>query len=66
MIIKHLQTCLKKVTKSGKKGGDVGVAGIRSDDDKADTRIYSVQGVRVTRPSVPGVYIVNGRKYVVR
>ena len=49
-----------------KKGGDVGVAGIRSDDNKADTRIYSVQGVRVTRPSVPGVYIVNGRKYVVR
>ena len=31
-----------------------------------DNHIYNLQGQRVSSPSTPGIYIKNGRKFVVR
>ena len=37
-----------------------------SDDAKGDNRIYNLQGIEVTNPTAPGIYIRNGKKFVVR
>ena len=37
-----------------------------SDEAKGDNRIYNLQGIEVTNPTAPGIYIRNGKKFVVR
>jgi hypothetical protein len=37
-----------------------------SDDDMQSSACYTLQGVRIAKPTAPGVYIANGRKVVVR
>ena len=32
----------------------------------ADKAIYTLSGVRVTKASKPGIYVQNGRKFVVK
>lgn len=36
------------------------------DDAEGDGRIYNLQGIEVAEPLQPGVYIMNGKKFVVR
>lgn len=35
-------------------------------DTPADNVIYNLQGIRVAHPSVPGIYIVNGKKVLIK
>ncbi len=37
-----------------------------SDEAKGDNRIYNLQGIEVTNLTAPGIYIRNGKKFVVR
>jgi len=46
--------------------GDSAVDGIEADDDSSEVIIYNLQGVRIDRISSPGIYIVNGKKIIVR
>lgn len=32
----------------------------------ADSRVYNLQGIRVANPAVPGIYIRDGKKFIVR
>lgn len=34
--------------------------------DVEDTRIYTITGTQVKDMTVPGIYVKNGRKYIVR
>ena len=45
-----------------------GIGGITAEPTQtaAGDAWYTLQGVRITRPTAPGVYIRGGRKYVVR
>lgn len=45
--------------------GDSAVEGIEADSDTPDV-IYNLQGVRLNRITSPGIYIVNGKKTIVR
>jgi len=47
------------------QGEETGVSGVTVTDDAAGTAVYDLQGRRVTRP-VKGIYIRDGRKYVVK
>lgn len=44
----------------------VGVGGLTDDHATKDTATYTLQGVQVQRPLTKGIYIVNGRKVVIR
>lgn len=35
-------------------------------DKKFDGRIFNLQGIQVTNPTAPGIYIQNGKKFIVR
>lgn len=44
-----------------------GVDGVIADaEEPGETRIYNLQGIRLDRADTPGIYIINGRKVVVR
>ena len=45
-----------------------GIDNITDDADNApaDNRIFNLQGIEVANPTAPGIYIRNGRKFVVR
>ncbi|MDE6770988.1 MAG: hypothetical protein K2J49_00155 [Muribaculaceae bacterium] len=45
--------------------GDSAVEGIEADKDGKET-IFNLQGVRLDRIPGPGIYIVNGRKTIIR
>ena len=44
-----------------------GVDGVVADaEEPGETRIYNLQGIRLDRADTPGIYIINGRKVVVK
>ena len=45
--------------------GPTGIEVVEAADADNDV-IYNMQGVRVARPTAPGIYIVNGKKVVVK
>lgn len=46
---------------------EAGIEGIEADAPAAgETRIYNLQGIRLDRADAPGIYIINGRKTVIR
>lgn len=46
---------------------EAGIDGIEADAPEAgETRIYNLQGIRLDRADAPGIYIINGRKTVIR
>lgn len=46
---------------------EAGIDGIEADAPEAgETRIYNLQGIRLDRADIPGIYIINGEKTVVR
>lgn len=47
------------------KNEDTAVSGIETGSEAADV-IYTLQGIRIERISAPGLYIVNGKKVLVR
>lgn len=44
--------------------GEAGVSSIQVDDENAP--VYNLQGVKVADPTAPGIYIKNGKKFVVK
>lgn len=47
-------------------GGTTGIAGIDTGVSYADNGYYTLQGVKVGKPSAKGIYIHNGRKMIIR
>lgn len=45
---------------------DSAVGEIEADDTPAEDIIYTIQGIRIPRISAPGLYIVNGKKVIVK
>lgn len=47
---------------------EAGIEEVATDavEAKADNRIFNLQGIEVVNPSAPGIYIQNGKKFVVR
>lgn len=43
-----------------------GIADVRSNDTVADNAIYTISGMRVSKADKPGLYIIGGRKVVVK
>lgn len=46
--------------------GDSGIDDIITDTKPADNRIFNLMGVEMKRPLAPGIYIQNGRKFIVK
>ena len=57
-----------RVPQPGARGGRLRVDGVRTEPDATDDRTYNTKGqrVRTDRPVAPGLYIRQGRKYVVK
>ncbi len=45
---------------------EAGVSEIDNDNNDAPEAIYTLQGVRIAKISAPGIYIINGKKVVVK
>lgn len=43
-------------------GTPTGLANVETSAEKADNVYYNIQGMRVAKPTAPGMYIVNGKK----
>ena len=48
------------------EASSLGIANITIDDDSATGAIYDLQGCRINNPQRKGIYIRNGKKYLVR
>ncbi len=50
------------------KEATTGVENVESTEDAAteDGRIFNLQGIEVANPTVPGIYIRNGKKFIIR
>lgn len=46
--------------------GETGIEDVSADDTPLSDSWYTLQGVRVNRPTTPGIYIHNGKKVAVR
>ena len=46
--------------------GETGIEDVSADDAPLSDSWYTLQGVRVNRPTTPGIYIHNGKKVAVR
>ena len=44
----------------------IGIDDIFADRTQADGRVYDLQGRCITTPATKGIYILNGKKYVVK
>ena len=51
-----------------KNGGQSGVEPVATDASAApaDNRVYNLQGILISDTSSPGIYICNGKKFIVR
>ncbi len=68
----YLNSLVAHITEAQNAGGNVQTAGIENiftdavNERPADNRIFNVMGVQVTEPLAPGIYIRNGKKFIVR
>jgi hypothetical protein len=46
-------------------GEPTGIENVSGDAGEADAVYYDLQGRRITKPTVKGVYIMNGKKVVI-
>lgn len=58
----------KKILEQDIKFNEVITSGVKTvNTDKVEDPIwYSIQGIRISKPSIPGLYIHNGKKTVIR
>lgn len=47
-------------------GEPTAVADVEAKQEKGDNAIYNVQGIRVSKPTAPGMYIMNGKAFIVK
>lgn len=47
-------------------GEPTAVADVEAKQETGDNAIYNVQGIRVSKPTAPGMYIMNGKAFIVK
>lgn len=47
-------------------GEPTAVADVEAKQETGDNTIYNVQGIRVSKPTAPGMYIMNGKAFIVK
>lgn len=47
-------------------GEPTAVADVKAKQETGDNTIYNVQGIRVSKPTAPGMYIMNGKAFIVK